>query len=154
MRSGDLIVSPCGAKAILHLPCTKTSKRNRQEESVSVTDRKLIGFAQALQCQRLPGDKILAVSMDLFRRRFRQLLVDLELQGLYILPYSWQRSKTTAHFRSFNSLHKTAIRERWNSLATARIYINEALSELGQYTTDSSCKVNQASVKLDCLFGS
>ena len=40
----------------------------------------------------------------------------------------------TAHFLEYGSLDKTAIRGRWSSTKTARIYINEAVSTLAQIT--------------------
>jgi hypothetical protein len=148
MRSGDLVVAPNCLKAVLNLPFTKTSKRNRTEESVTVTDRYLVAFGHALQQDRLPGDKFLSISGQTFRERFRVLLQSLDLSELNVLPYSLRRGGATAHFRTFNSLHRTATRGRWSSLSTARIYVNEALGDLGQFSTDDLPQVRAAARQL------
>ena len=63
---------------------------------------------------------------------FKRLCTDTRLPALSWPPHSLRRGGATAHFLEHGSLDKTAIRGRWSSAKTARIYINEAVSMLAQ----------------------
>ena len=143
-RSGDFKVSGLGHRAVLHLPDTKSGKRTHKEESVTVTDKKLVAFGQALQQSLQPGDRFLSMKASAFRKQFRVLLKDLEMDHLYIQPYSLRRGGATEHFLAGNSLHRTCLRGRWSSTATARIYMNEARQDPGDFQTPDTAKTRAA----------
>jgi hypothetical protein len=126
-RCGDFEWSACTDKGVLHLPNSKSGKRNHVEEQVSITDTKLGAFGKALMRDLQPGDKVLRCSIKVARQRIRTLCQDLDLEDLYILPYSFRRGGATAHFKKGNSMASTMARGRWSSANTARIYINEAM---------------------------
>ena len=63
-----------------------------------------------------------------------KLCTNTGLPALSCRPYSLRRGGATAHFLEYGSLDKTAIRGRWSSTETARIYTKEAVSTLAQIT--------------------
>jgi hypothetical protein len=149
-RCGDFEWSACSNKGVLRLPDTKSGKRNHVEEQVSITDSKLSAFGRAVMRDLQPGDRVLSCSIKVMRQRLRQLLEDLRLQNLYILPYSFRRGGATAHFRAGNSMASTMARGRWSSAQTARIYVNEALQALEEVRSERQEKLlKSASKKLD-----
>ena len=80
------------------------------------------------------------------------LLKDLEMDHLYIQPYSLRRGGATQHFLAGNSLHRTCLRGRWNNTSTARIYVNEALHDLGDFQTPDTAKTRAAVQALLAFF--
>ena len=151
-RCGDLQVSRLGNRGVLNLPDTKSGKRSHKTESVTVTDRRLLAFGQSLQVGKLPGDTFLGFKAATFRKRFRQVMVELEFDKLYLLPYSLRRGGATAHFRAGHSLHRTCLRGRWTSMSTARIYVNEALQDLGEFEVEVTKARSQAAQALEQFF--
>jgi hypothetical protein len=129
VRVGDFIWTMQGQRGVLQLCDTKSSKRTHVEESVTLEDHQLCAFGRALSQGKLPGDKLLECSPKVLRRKLRQLLDELGLGSLNIMPYSFRRGGATEHFRRFNSMAKTTARGRWSSQKTARIYVQEALAE-------------------------
>ena len=65
-----------------------------------------------------------------FRTQFRELCADARLPPLPWRPYSLRRGGATAHFLQFGSLDKTAVRGRWQSTRTARLYVDEGVAAL------------------------
>ena len=151
-KCGDLQVSRLGRRGILNLPDTKSGKRSHKTESVTVCDSRLLAFAQSLQAGKLPGDPFLSIKAPTFRKRFQAILAELDLDNLYILPYSLRRRGATAHFRAGNSLHRTCLRGRWTSTATARIYINEALQDAGELELEMTKARSKAAQALEDFF--
>ena len=76
----------------------------------------------------------LAAKRSFVFRFFKRLCTDTRLPALSWRPYSLRRGGATAHFLEHGSLDKTAVRGRWPSTKTARVYINEAVSTLAQIT--------------------
>ena len=151
-RSGDFRPSSIGHKAILELPDTKSGKRAHKSERVTVTDRKLVAFGQALQSSLQPGDRFLSMRAPAFRKKFKQLLSELGMGDLYFQPYSLRRGGATEHFLAGNSLHRTCLRGRWTQMATARIYVNEALQDLGELQLPSNKQTRKALRTLEDFF--
>ena len=112
-----------GARGAVRLDATKTSGRHAGIESVAIDDamlRRLLGVVLA----GLPADaRICPVGPPEFRRLFRGLLVLLGIADLGFTPYSLRRGGATEDFFIHGSLDRCLFRGRWNSLQTARLYI-------------------------------
>ena len=143
----------CGTKGVLHLASSKSGKRNHVEEQVSIDDRRLASFGAALTKMLQPGDRVLRYSVKLLRKRLRILLQELNLQDLYILPYSFRRGGATVHFRGGGNMAAIVARGRWGSSQTARIYVNEALQDAEELRTSKEDRLLlKAAAELETFF--
>ena len=139
LRTGELcrvqarhFVRPEKAGPIfLTLSNTKSGiRRGDLEESVVLTDPVLIQYLHALLSRILPGEHLWPKDSQSFRTQFRELCADARLPPLPWRPYSLRRGGATAHFLQFGSLDKTAVRGRWQSTRTARLYVDEGVAAL------------------------
>ena len=64
------------------------------------------------------------------RRVFKSLLTAMSLQSLRLNWYSLRRGGATWFFLSTGSMERTLVRGRWQSAATARLYIQDATAEV------------------------
>ena len=83
---------------------------------------------------KAPGDLLISKGQHHFRKVFGEVLCSLDLQDWGFKPYSLRRGGATYHFRIFNSLSKTVIYGRWQSPKSARLYINDGLATLAQFS--------------------
>ena len=122
VQASDFVKPEKAGPILLTLPDTKLGiRRGDLTESVVLTDPVLIHYLLVL----LP--RILLVSacgqriLNLFEHIFESCA--RTLPPLDWRPYSLRRGGATAHFLQFGSLDKTAVRGRWQSTRTARLYI-------------------------------
>ena len=85
----------------------------------------------------------LAAKRSFVFRFFKRLCTDTRLLALSWRPYSLRRGGATAHFLEHGSLDKTAVRGRWPSTKTARIYINEAVSTFADHAHHPSANFHR-----------
>ena len=139
LRTGELcrvqashFVRPGKAGPIfLTLSNTKSGiRRGDLAESVVLTDPVLIQYLHVLLTRILPGEHLWPKDSQSFRTQFRELCADARLPPLPWRPYSLRRGGATAHFLQFGSLDKTAVRGRWQSTRTARLYVDEGVAAL------------------------
>ena len=79
-----------------------------------------------------PGQFLLGWSSKQFRHELDRLLTALELQSFRFRPYSLRRGGATAEFKRTSNVEALMVRGRWQSLKTAKIYLQEGLSELAR----------------------
>ena len=131
VQASHFVRPPRVGPFLLTLPRTKSGiRRGDFAESVVLTDPVLIQYLHVLLPRILPGERLWPKDSQSFRIQFRQLCTDARLPALPWRPYSIRRGGATAHFLQFGSLDKTAVRGRWQSARTARVYINEGIAAL------------------------
>ena len=115
----------------LTLSNTKSGiRRGDLAESVVLTDPVLIQYLHVLLSRIFPGEHLWPKDSQSFRTQFRELCADAGLPPLPWRPYSLRRGGATAHFLQFGSLDKTAVRGRWQSTRTAKLYVDEGVAAL------------------------
>ena len=141
LRTGEFLtlqvchfVMPLAAgPVVLALEDTKGSQRRGiKAESVVLTDPTLIGYLRVVLPRLRPGERLYGGSGYQFREDVRSLCYLARLPAANWRPYSLRRGGATAHFLEFGSLDRTAVRGRWTSVQTARIYIDEGVATLAQ----------------------
>ena len=131
VQASHFVRPPRVGPILLTLPGTKSGiRRGDFAESVVLTDPVLIQYLHVLLPRILPGERLWPKDSQSFRAQFRELCADARLPALPWRPYSIRRGGATAHFLQFGSLDKTAVRGRWQSARTARVYINEGIAAL------------------------
>ena len=78
---------------------------------------------------------LLGLDYRRFRTLFDETVRGAGLPGMAWKPYSLRRGGATDDFGHHASFDKTTQRGRWQSSRTARIYINEAMAEVGNMVT-------------------
>ena len=131
LKAGDFSVAPQATSAVISLKNTKTSQRTGHAESVTLRVCDV--------CSRLrtwirshPGQALVRVSPETWRRRFSAGLLALGLEDLHFQPYSLRRGGATFWFNKWHSLDQVCILGRWQSLSSARLYLNDAVAVLGE----------------------
>jgi len=141
MSVSDFTFNPTLSSCVLALPFTKSGTRFNTVESVILDDEALIRRLH-MHFQSLSAD---ALVFDGGNRKFRTLFDEIVTylhlpRNLMYKPYSVRRGAATEFFRATGSLGRTAVRGRWANEKTCRIYINEAMCELGEIRFSDHCK--------------
>ncbi len=114
---------------ILSLPATKTSKQ--KDESVAVEDPKLAILVQHV-LQHASTDSLLSVSANQFRSMLRLFCTFLNLEACNFTGYSLRRGGASHAFASGQSFDQLLVKGRWQSVKTARVYLDSGRSQLIQ----------------------
>ena len=132
MTAADFVLGP--STGILQLRQTKTSQRFAANEAISITDPLVIDVLQTLfdirkdlQCLEAP---IWQASPQVFRNRFKEIMLAYDLERHQFRPYSLRRGGATHLFQVTHSMEATLTRGRWESSRVAKVYISDALSYL------------------------
>ena len=125
------MVAPDFQTAVVTLGYTKGGKRKGCQEHVIIDDGNLVQMLAASVDDLQPGDYLFGASEHTFRQTFKNDIKALGLSGSY-KPYSFRRGGATHLYRSSANLSAVTTRGRWASSRTARIYIDEAMSELAE----------------------
>ena len=140
LRTGELLclqyqdlefTSQCG---VLTLKSSKTGLRHGTEEAVAIRDSLTLQLLETLfsvQC-RSPGDKLWPWSAQSFRDTFRRYLQYFRLASFEFKPYSLRRGGATFLLQQGLPLDVILLRGRWHSLAVARLYLEDGLSQIPQ----------------------
>ena len=123
----NLKVDASGGK--LTLPNTKTSHRRQKVEGVTIKDEELLSVLVCLKQRNMAGDRMYTLGVPAFRRTLQKLVAASRLQHLDVLPHLLQKGRATSCFRRTGSLDRTAVRGRWASIKTCRIYVDQALQD-------------------------
>ena len=140
LRTGEAL-SLCGndvllgvSTGILQLRSTKTSQRFAANDALAITDtlvlevlRTLVDIRTSQRCLETP---LWNGSAQLFRTRFRALMLAFDLGKHCFRPYSLRRGGATHLFQVTHSMEATLARGRWESSKVAKVYISDALSYL------------------------
>ena len=134
VRAGHFVPSARpGGLVLLTLPWTKSGQRHQSvAETVVLSDPVLLAFVHAWVPQMAPDTPLYGGGAQGIRRDFTRLCRTAGLPAQGWRPYSLRRGGATAHFLQFGSLDRTAVRGRWQSTKTARIYINEGIATLAE----------------------
>ena len=134
LKLADCITSQNRNTVIVILRATKTGKRTSTDERVIIHDRSVAAFLVRLRATRGPQAKLYRGTGQSFRQELRDLGSTLAVPTSRLTPYSLRRGGATWHFREFGSLSKTTVHGRWSNERTARIYIDGALAQMGEWS--------------------
>ena len=139
LRTGELLLlkrchisvqSPKGP-AVISLGWTKGGKRQGAAESVTIymedICRRLFQW-----CQHSTSNASLTGPAHVWRKEFASVLSALNFAEWDFRPYSLRRGGATHLFSTQGALDKLVVSGRWQSVKTARIYVNEGVSVLAQ----------------------
>lgn len=139
LRTGELLtiakshvaISQVKGPAVISLGLTKSGKRQGAAESISIHDedvcRRLFQW-----CQNPCSRRQLCQSSYLWRKQFNQVLASLGFETWDFRPYSLRRGGATFAFQQQGALDRLLVLGRWQSIKTARIYLNDGLAVLAE----------------------
>ena len=131
ITAGQVAVSKAKGPAVISLGLTKAGKRQGAAESITLHGedicRRLFQWTQ-----RTRPSQSLAGPSHLWRQKFSKTLEALSFGQWDFRPYSLRRGGATHQFRAHGAFDKLMQQGRWQSLKTARVYINEGLSVLAE----------------------
>ena len=132
MTADDFVLG--SSTGILQLRQTKTSQRFAANEAIAITDPLVIDVLQVLldirKELRCTDSPIWQASAQVFRNRFKELMLAYDLERHQFRPYSLRRGGATHFFQVTHSMEATLTRGRWESSKVAKVYISDALSYL------------------------
>ena len=118
---------------------TKTGQRKQLAwEKVLVKERLAQECLKALCAGKAPKELLAPISIYQFRRLWKEVVAHFKLSHLAIQPYSIRRGGATSSYKRGMTFEELLSQGRWSNLATARIYLDEALQELGTLQISSS----------------
>ena len=116
-----------GDRAVIKLAHTKTSLRKVGMEMVVCECSLAIAWLKIAMRNRSKNETILRISPAKLRRLFKEICRILDIEGMSL--YSFRRGGATWNFLQHGSMEKTLLRGRWQSTATARIYLNDSAAQ-------------------------
>ena len=128
-------------KGLVNLGKSKSGKRKGHNEFVAIEDP-LVGFLVKLALAGSVSGRVFDGCPATFRARLDSYLASLGVSSLQFKPYSFRRGGATFDFQRFNSLDRTILRGRWESLRVARIYINEGLLAMTSFQLGPALNAN------------
>lgn len=121
-----------GQAAIVFLEDTKGGQRKQMAwEKVLVKESLALSCLRALCFRRNGPDLLVQTSIYQFRKVWKDVVAHFNLGHLAIQPYSIRRGGATSSYKNGTSFEELLTQGRWSNFATCRIYLDEALQELG-----------------------
>ena len=141
LRKHVVLAPEAERPSILFLEDTKTTQRNHLLwEKVLIHDRVAKLCLHEL-CRGLkPHEALSTVHPAKFRNLWKQLMTHLKLDKQGYTPYSLRRGGATSAYRHGAQLDELLIKGRWKHQGTARIYLDQALQELGSLQIPSASR--------------
>ena len=118
------------------LPETKSGSRKGAQELVLVRSHAVVRALQKISHGRHPAATLLPETPGEFRRKFKQIVLGLGLEGQNIAVYSLRRGGCVYDFNTHGSTETTLIRGRWAHASTSRIYLQEAVAEAMEWSLE------------------
>ena len=122
-------------RGIVSLPASKGKSRHNSKESVTIEDKALLLLLLLLKEmvidkreQNLYRVPIWTGTGTAFRKALEKLFVFFQVQHLQFRGYSLRRGGATAFYAQTGNMER--MRGRWASVAVARLYLCDALSQL------------------------
>jgi integrase len=148
MRSGELYsvkvkdITFRHSKAIIRLPTTKTSARKGAAEVVVCESALAVRWLWLSVANKSPDDLLLSCGAAKFRLIFTQLKVIFGITD-NLSVYSLRRGGATWDFLNRGSMERTLLRGRWQSNASARIYLQDAAAAVSllKLTAEQTSKI-------------
>ena len=132
LQRQHFIFSPDRKQVVILLPESKSGHRNNTVEKVEIWGP-LVVIAIRLAAAECRQPQVYLHSGQRFREELRQLGAALGLPTRYLTPYSLRRGGASWHFQAQGSISRTMVHGRWSAERTARIYIDNALAQLGEW---------------------
>ena len=139
LRTGELLaltgadVHFSGDKRpVVFIPSPKGSHHSTHTAEKLVVQEELASSCLRHLCKSAGNGRLCPVPPHKFREVWRDVVHFLGLGDLHLLPYALRRGGATSAFKNGASLDTLLLRGRWKNVSTARIYLDEALMELGQ----------------------
>lgn len=121
--------------AVLFLHDTKTAQRNLLlQEKVLISEEMGIKSLKFLCRGKKPADQLVVETAPQFRSVWKEVVHHLKLERLNYLPYSLRRGAATSAYREGMGFDQLLAKGRWQHIATARLYLDQALQELAAIT--------------------
>lgn len=135
LQRKDIMLAMAPSKSVVFLRDSKGINKNDQQIEKLVVYEATADLALRKLCEGLSGpDYLWPHSPQRFRDLWHSVVKYFELEKFHVIPYSMRRSGATAAHQNGVSLDHLLVRGRWKSISTARIYLDEALLELGNAT--------------------
>ena len=115
--------------AVISLAEFKTAVRIANAESVIIKDRCLIQLLVTRMRNRSPASRLYSGSYGSLAIAIKDYAAFLGLEGNHVTPHSLRRGGATWHFRRCQNLDVVQTLGRWAQARTAKLYIDEAMSE-------------------------
>ena len=131
LTKGMLSVHGADSLLVVTLPETKSGHRRGESEHVLIYDKLIIGLCQKVVRHWHPDELLLGWT----HKGFAEAIIDLA--GVFgckdkaLTPYCIRRGGATWHFTKYQNYDTTQALGRWSNAKTARLYINQATSEVG-----------------------
>lgn len=131
LQMTDLALFPQRHAIIVALPSTKTSKKHM--ESVEVHDDLLCHFLWEIK-SLCPTGSLVQATPNKFRAKLASFCNFLGLSECNFSAYSIRRGGASYAFAQGEPFDKLLVRGRWQSIKTARIYLDSGRANLVQLT--------------------
>ena len=133
LRASHIAISSAKGPAVISLGWTKAGKRHGAAESVTLhmedVCRRLFQWKRSM-----PAQQLIAGPSHVWRNKFNQALHALSFDRWDFRPYSLRRGGATYQFNLHGQFDRLLIQGRWQSVKTARIYVNDGLAVLAELT--------------------
>jgi integrase len=120
--------------------------KSRRIEAVSIDDRALGRILRLLR--GAPGELLVSMSEGQFRYTFRAVRDFLLLRDSDLLPYSLRRGGACYDFRDHGLFSKIAVRGRWESERSCRVYVHEGLVQMSSLNYSDAARARVARYSL------
>ena len=120
-----------GSLLVVTLPETKSGRRRGECEHVLIYDKSIIQFGSKVLESMRAGESLLDMQFRIFAQSITDLASLFGCAGPSLTPYCIRRGGATWHFTTYQCYDSTQALGRWASARTARLYINQATSEVG-----------------------
>lgn len=127
LAAADVRVDVLTGRIILALPSTKTSRR--MVDSVEVLDVQLAHLLQSV-LQDWPSSSLAGLTPNQFRAKLATYLAFFSLQDVGFSAYSLRRGGASHAFASGVHFDALLLKGRWQSIRTARLYLDSGRSSL------------------------
>ena len=147
-RSGELFGARCrdfvlrddGVAAVWTLPLSKSGQREGIQEVLSVDDPWLVGLLKLYLATLAPSQHLSKVSDSVQRDRLWEATAALRIDHGYRW-YSLRRGGATHFHQVKQDYGSLALKGRWGSLKTVRIYIQDAQAKLASLQVSGAQRV-------------
>ena len=85
-----------------------------------------------------PTDQLVDETAPQFRSIWKEVVSHLKLEGLNYMPYSLRRGAATSAYKEGMGFDQLLAKGRWQHIATARLYLDQALQELAAITISNA----------------
>ena len=128
--------------AVIFLQDTKTSQRKQMSwEKVLIREDQALACLERLCHNRNGPDFLVDISIYKFRKLWGDAVQELQLEDYKVQPYSIRRGGATSAYRLGATFENLMQQGRWANIATARLYLDEAIQEFQTLTLSRDSKL-------------